>query len=163
MDPDVLGYLKLVGDHSADPEPNLRATFLDPMLKDLGYPGHAEGHLEAGKIDYLYDLGDCHVGIEAKPPGLTFPKGVAAPTYHDRLAKDFQQVREYFADPRLRFIVLTDGVTFYFYSRASLRSPPHYFARRRADDLVGTKDSGPIDDLARPRVLETLQRWEGEA
>jgi hypothetical protein len=56
-DPDVLRYLNIVREHEADPEATLRAEFLNPLLRDLGFQFGAEAHLPGGgKIDYLFDL-----------------------------------------------------------------------------------------------------------
>jgi Eco57I restriction-modification methylase len=159
--PAVLGYARLVRDKVADPEPNLRAEFLDPVLRDLGYSLGAEAHLTTGDVDYLFEVGEQHVAIEAKPPSLTFPAGETFPTYHDRLSRDVEQVRKYLSDPRVRYAVLTDGVTFYFFSRLSLKSAPGYFSRRRADELVREDGTGDLDDLGAARVVGTLERWEG--
>lgn len=163
--PRVPEYLQIISRKTGDPEQNFKDKFFVPLLKSLGFSALSEAHLVQGKVDYAaYRVGDTMLGFEVKPPTLNFRKKVEDVTYRDTLPQHFPQVADYLADPQLHYVVLTDGFSWYFFSKASARSTRKpYFLRLSGESLFRERALRKIEDLRANRIANTLQRWEDES
>jgi len=159
--PKVAGLIEIIIKKTAKPEPNFRKEFLDKLIEDFGYILGSETHIATGDIDYLYEVGNYVIGIEAKPPSIIEKQG--AFVYKDDLKRHLEQVRQYFGDPKLTYLILTDGINWYFYSRKSLlKDPPHY-GDFRTTQLLNPKSTHRLEDLKKSKIVDTLQRLESES
>lgn len=159
--PKVAGLIEIIIKKTAKPEANFRKEFLDKLIEDLGYILGSEIHLTTGDIDYLYEVGNYVIGFEAKPPSIIEKQG--AFIYKDDLKRHLEQVRQYFGDPKLNYLILTDGINWYFYSRKSLlKDPPHY-SDFRTTQLLHQKSTHRLEDFKKSKIIDTLQRLEYES
>lgn len=163
--PKVSEYLQIVLRGLGDPEQNFKDKFFVPLLESLEFSVLSEAHLAHGKVDYAYVVNDFGVGFEVKPPRLNFKKGARDVTYRgDTLSQYFSQVEDYLSDPKLHYVILTDGFSWYFFSKASAKSARKpYFLRLSGESLFREKARRRIEDLRKNKIIDTLKRWENES
>jgi len=159
--PKVAGLIEIIIKKTAKPEPNFRKEFLDKLIEDLGYILGSETHLTTGDIDYLYEVGNYVVGFEAKSPSIIEKQG--AFIYKDELKRHLKQVHQYFGDPKLNYLILTDGINWYFYSRKSIRRDTPHYIDFRTTQLLHPKSTHRLEDLSKNKIIDTLQRLEYES
>ncbi len=158
-DPDVAHYLHLVRRQEAKPEENLREKFLAPLLGALGYRPASEFHLATGDADYALPLsGDKLAAVEVKAPAFN----LRADAYRCALGKSAEEKKKYLEDPRVEYLVLTDALTWMFFSRSELRGGAEPFYVVRSEQLIGSSSPDLLERLGPDRLADTLARARDE-
>ncbi|RKY99240.1 MAG: hypothetical protein DRQ10_06550 [Candidatus Hydrothermota bacterium] len=136
------------------PEENFKQHVFSDFLTELGYPPSAEIPADArGIIDYAYENG---VGIEVKAP--FDKKRVRSKIYSVRfLQQHFSQAIDYLKKSDfLDFVILTDGINWFFFSKKSIRNPKDPFFYHADFGYI----SENIQRFRYDRLRDTLRRLE---
>ncbi len=159
-DPDVSTFLTLAKSKLAKPEENLKEIFLRPFLVALGHKPTSEFHLSEGDADYMLRTGDdetAMIAVEVKKPALRFPD--ALPQYSNKLATHLIEKRKYLQDSRVRWLLLTDGISWMFYDKKELTRgdrPVLEFTAQRLTSEAGV--DWFFQRLSPDRIADTLVR-----
>ncbi|MCJ7508960.1 MAG: N-6 DNA methylase [candidate division Zixibacteria bacterium] len=159
--PKVSEFINILIQKTADPEANFRDWFFNDVLQGLGFSFPSEFHLTDGKIDYGYTVGQYGIGFEAKPPTLSKKENFF--TYKDNLLKHIEEVKKYLGNPELHYLIITDGINWYFFSKQSLKKPSKYFLSLKTLQLVNINSTYTLNHLHINKILDTLRRWEDES
>ncbi len=161
QNPRVNEFINTIIQKTGNPEDNFKQWFFKDLLEELGYLLGSEHHLEIGDIDHAYRIGSYGIGFEEKPPLLIAREGVFS--YKDSLQKHLEQVEKYLGSPELHFLVLTDGINWYFYSKKSLKSETEYFLSLKTLQLLHPNSDHKLEELHYSKIVDTIRRWEDES